>query len=159
MRKFIIISAALTLLLSGCEANTDFVFDTPFVSIADKSKLQTSQMIDKEANNLLSELCISLVASDNKFQNPVTVEYELVVGDGLKEGVDFKLQSSTASPVTFTPGTYDMPVRIIWMKNPAFDPKKDNRLEVRLSGCSLPDAHIGYLGPNSKRKSFIFIKQ
>ncbi len=159
MKKFLIMISSVVMLLTGCEATTEHYFDTPFVSIADKDKLFTTTFIDKNANNLLSELCVTLVVGRDMFQEPIMVEYELIVGNGLKEGVDFKLQPSTASPLTFTPGTYDMPVRLIWMKNKDFDPSKDNTLEVRLTACSIPEIHLGYLGPDSIRKSFIFTKK
>ena len=79
----------------------------------------------------------------------------MILGDGLKEGVDFKLQASTASPLTFEPGTYDLPVRILWLKNPDFDGSKDNSLRIRLKSSSLE----GYPGPGEVRREFSFLKK
>mgnify|MGYP007033759645 FL=1 len=47
----------------------------------------------------------------------VTLTYEVVAGDGLKEGVDFRLLQDENS-ITFLPGIYDMPVRIQWIAHP-----------------------------------------
>lgn len=149
----------LLCLLSGCGTHDDVLFDTPFATVSDKSKLQTSMTVDKDGNNVLTELCVSVNASRNKFTEPIVIEYEMILGDGLKEGVDFKLQASTASPLTFEPGTYDLPVRILWLKNPDFDGSKDNSLRIRLKSSSLEGMVMGYPGPGEVRREFSFLKK
>ena len=42
----------LLCLLSGCGTHEDVLFDTPFATVSDKSKLQTSMTVDKEGNNV-----------------------------------------------------------------------------------------------------------
>ena len=109
----------LLCLLSGCGTHEDVLFDTPFATVSDKSKLQTSMTVDKEGNNVLS----------------------------------------TASPLTFEPGTYDLPVRILWLKNPDFDGSKDNSLRIRLKSSSLEGMVMGYPGPGEVRREFSFLKK
>jgi hypothetical protein len=75
----------------------------------------------------------------------VTLMYELIVGDGLTEGVDFRLLN-TGNSLTFLPGIYDMPIRIQWMANPV-DPTKDNTLKIRLVSNDKGYA-IGLPGPD-----------
>lgn len=157
--KLIYAAAALLMLCCSCGKHEEVFFDTPFVSISDITKLTTSMIVDKDGNNVLTELCVSLNASSNWLKGPVKIEYELIVGDGLKEGVDFKVQPSTMSPLEFELGTTDLPVRILWYRNAAFDPSKDNTLEVRLTSSSMEGMLLGYPGTNSIRKSFIFTKQ
>ncbi|MGN0202838.1 MAG: hypothetical protein ACI399_08060 [Candidatus Cryptobacteroides sp.] len=153
-----IILALPLMVLQGCGKHEEVYFDTPFVTISDKSKLTTSMTIDKDGNNILTELCVSVNVSREKFTEAISIEYELIVGDGLEEGVDFKIQASTKSPLTFEPGIYDLPVRILWYKTDTFDESKDNSLVLRLASSSLPDMVLGYPGPNEVRRSFRFEK-
>ena len=74
----------------------------------------------------------------------VTVTYEVIAGDGLKEGVDYKLLNKENS-LTFLPGIYDMPIRIQWMSH-AVDPTKDNTLKIKLVSNDKGYA-IGLPGP------------
>jgi hypothetical protein len=154
------ISAALTLMAAcGCGKHEEVFFDTPFVTITDDTKFLSSMTIDKDANNKIAELCISINASRKYSQEAIVIEYELIAGDGLKEGVDFRLQASTASPVTFKPGTTEMPVRVLWLRNPDLDPGKDNTLKVRLTSSSIPEMVLGTPGPSGNNREFIFEKK
>lgn len=160
MRKlFITLAAALIILgLTGCEDNTNILFDTPFVSITGEDGNSSSEQIQNKNDGYLSTLIVRVCASDNFFKEALTVDYELICGDGLKEGVDFTLQKSTSSPLKFDKGVYKMPVRIRWNTNKNFDPTKDNTLVIRLTGCSVPDMEIGYPGPDKIHSSFTFKK-
>ena len=149
--------AALTL-FCACERHTEVFFDTPFVRIEDTNG-GSSMVIDHTLDNLLTEVRIIVSASSNYFTEPVTIEYETIVGDGLKEGVDFRIQSSHRSPLTFSPGTYSLPIRVIWSKSASFDPSKDNTLTLRLTKTSIPEMTLGLPGPDAKKKEFIFTKK
>ena len=153
--KSILSSLAVVALLCACEKHTEVFFDTPFVRIEEVNG-GTSMVIDHNLDNILTEIRVTVSASKNYFTGPITVEYETVVGDGLREGVDFKIQSSQRSPLTFNPGTYSLPIRVIWYKSNSFDTSKDNTLTLRLTGSSNPDMLIGCPGPDSKKKEFIF---
>lgn len=157
MKKYILflISAAL---LCSCSDRVDVVFDTPFVSISDEAELNSTMMVDKEANNLLTSLTVRLCVSNHFFTEPITVKYEMEA-DGLTEGVDFKVQPNTKSPLTFDPGNYTAPIRIIWMKNPDFDPDKKNTLTITLTWASIPEMVLGYPGPDALRSTFTFTKK
>lgn len=150
----IIILAAVVLLL-GCEKHQEVFFDTPFVRIEDTGG-KASMDIDHTLDNMLTEIRVVVSASANYFTGPITVEYETIVGDGLEEGVDFKIQSSHRSPLTFSPGTYSLPIRVIWYKSASFDPAKDNTLTLRLTGTSIPEMLLGVPGPDAKKSEFIF---
>lgn len=158
MKRLLYIFAALALLCS-CSDRVDIIFDTPFVSVSDESELATSMIVDKDANNLLTTLVVRLTVSNNYFTDDISVEYELIEGNGIKEGIDYKVQPSTKSPLLFEKGTYTLPVRIIWMSNPDFDPEKNNTLTLKLCGSSLPEMVLGYPGPNALRSTFVFTKK
>lgn len=149
--------AALAL-LCGCERHTEVFFDTPFVRI-EEANGGSSMVIDPTLDNVLTEIRVVVSASKNYFTAPITVDYEVIVGDGLKEGTDFKIQSSHRSPLTFDPGTYSLPIRVIWYKSTAFDPSKDNTLTLRLTAASVPEMLLGIPGPDGKKKEFIFKQQ
>ena len=142
-------------LLSACQKHEEIFFDTPFARIEDANG-QSTMTIDHKLDNVLTEIRVVVSASKNYFNEPITVEYETIVGDGLEEGVDFKIQPSHRSPITFEPGTYVMPIRVIWYKPADYDPNKDNTLTLRLSGTSVPDMVLGVPGPDKKRSEFIY---
>ena len=149
------------LLCCGCDWHKDVYFDTPFAYIFDNTG-SSSATIDsrfgKGVESVLTELKVSISVSENYFKEPISVEYEVITGNGLKEGVDYKIQPSTISPLTFSPGTYTLPVRVMWLKTEAPDPSKDNTLTIKLSGSSVEDMVLGYPGPSHKGQAFVFTK-
>lgn len=157
MNKCLTILFSALLLCCGCQKHEEVFFDTPFVRIEDINGA-TAMTVDGKLDNLLTEVRIVVCASDNYFISPVTVEYETIVGDGLTEGEDFRIQPSTMSPLTFSPGTYSMIVRVVWYKRENLDPEKDNTLTLRLKGTDNPDFLLGVPGPSHKKQEFIFTK-
>lgn len=159
-KALIILTAAALVLLSSCRPwHEEVYFDTPFVSIVAEGGQNSEMVVDKEANNLLTALTVTLCASNTYFTEPVTVDYEVICGNGLKQGVDFEIQSSTKSPLTFDLGTYKKTIRILWYRNSSFDPNADNTLTIKLCGSSIPQMVFGYPGPDALHSSFIFTKQ
>lgn len=157
-KRFSIIVLGTVILMSiSCQKHEDVFFDTPFVTISDENRVSSSQEISSTANNLLSNLMVDLSISDNKFTEDITIEYNLIIGDGLQQDVDFTIQKTTASPLEFKKGTRSMPIRILWLKHD-IDPNKDNTLTIELKSSSHPDMIIGYPGPSQKRSTFKFKK-
>ena len=156
--KYIFAFVLAAILFAGCRKHEQVFFDTPFVRIEDANG-SSSMMVDKDLDNMLTEIRIVVSASKNYFTEPIVVEYEVVVSNGLEEGKDFKIQSSHRSPVTFDPGTYIMPIRVIWYKTDTFDAGKDNTLTLRLTGTSCPDMLLGVPGPDGKKQEVIFTKK
>ena len=160
MKKFLGIFMA-ALLCCGCDWHKDVYFDTPFAYIFDNAGGSSSTIdsrFGKGVESVLTELKVSISASENYFSEPISIEYEVFLGDGLKEGIDYKIQPSTASPLTFNPGTYTLPVRIMWLKTETPDPSKDNTLTIKLSGSSVTDMELGYHGPSHKGLTYVFTK-
>ena len=132
--------------------------DKPFVYIQDEAG--TSNMtLSAQANNVLSDLRVYL--SCKRFTEPILVYYDVIVGDGLKEGVDFVIQPTTKSPLTFQPGTYDLPVRIQWKKSENFDATKDNTVVIALKSVesNIGEFYLGLLGPDHLRSTYVFTKK
>lgn len=130
--------------------------DKPFVYIMDEAGSSSATISPNGA--LTSELFVSLSSKAVDFDT--VVEYEIIVGDGIKEGVDFVVQSTTKSPITFKPGEYGpKPVRINWRKMSNYDASKNNTVIFRISQCSRSDVHIGYLGPDKFFSEYVFTRK
>ena len=132
--------------------------DKPFVYIQDEAG-GSKMDISAQGNNILSDLRVYL--SCKRFTEPILVHYDVIVGDGLKEGVDFVIQPTTKSPLTFKPGTYDLPVRIQWKKSENFDATKDNTVTIALKEVesNIGEFYLGLLGPDHLRSSYVFTKK
>lgn len=154
-------AAAICLLFLGCSCtwHEEVYFDTPFVSVWDEGGVTPPYYINKDANNLLTVLNVRIVVSNNWYTGPISVYYEAIPGDGLREGVDYVIQSTTASPLVFENGNYVLPIRIRWNRNADFDPSKDNSLTIALTGSSLDNMVLGYPGPDALRSKYVYIKQ
>lgn len=157
MKKAICFIAAVALLCS-CSDRVDVIFDTPFSSIVDEGGVASSATVSNVFDGYLTELFLNVNASNKYFTEPIVMEYETIVGDGLKEGVDFEIQSSVKSPITFEIGEYRKRIRILWSKNPNFNPEADNTLTIELTGSSVPEMVLGYPGPNSLHRKYTFTK-
>ncbi|WP_294079075.1 hypothetical protein [Proteiniphilum sp. UBA5384] len=124
-KKYIISVLGILLLFNSCGLDENPVYDLKFIHIMvnESSAVNVSQ----RANTIGSyNVYLSAPASNET----VAVTYEIIVGDGLKEGVDYKLMSND-NTLTFLPGIYDMPIRIQWMANPV-DSSKDNTIKIKL---------------------------
>jgi len=145
-----LLSLLLILLFSACNKNEIEVYDNPFVHImyegASSVKVSSKANVLKEYNIYLSSKPLS--------QNLV-VNYEVVVGDGLKEGIDFEMITQGNS-LTFLPGIYEMPVRIKWLPN-ELDPLKDNSMVIRITDNNLGFT-IGLPGPANNQSELKITK-
>ncbi|MBR4850762.1 MAG: hypothetical protein IKU97_01730 [Tidjanibacter sp.] len=132
--------------------------DKPFVYIQDEAG-GSKMDISAQGNNIVSDLRVYL--SCKRFTEPILVHYDVIVGDGLKEGVDFVIQPTTKSPLTFKPGTYDLPVRISWKKSENFDATKDNTVTITLKEVesNIGEFYLGLLGPDHLRSTYVFTKK
>ena len=70
-------------------------------------------IVKSDVNNINT---YSVYLSSKPLTENLEVNYQVIVGDGLKSGVDFELVTK-GSTLTFLPGIYDMPIRIRWMPN------------------------------------------
>ena len=85
----------------------------------------------------------------------VNVTYEITIGNGLKENVDYKLLTK-GNTITFLPGIYDMPIRIQWLPNPV-DKAKDNTIKIKLVSSD-QNYNVGLPGPDKKQSEFKITK-
>ena len=110
---------------------------------------------DKETT---TTLFVTLSTPKTGFDAAVEVYYELIPGNGLKEGVDFQIKQGSESPLKFTTGNFVVPMKIEWLKNPSFDSSKDNTLKIKLTGSNLAYLQMGNSKLNYK-STFVYTKK
>lgn len=160
MKKFFIFAIVVISLIACDKHNAYVLFDTPFVTITDESEMLSEMTVTNEAHNFLTTLRVRLNVSDKYYQEPITINYKFVCGDGLQEDVDYKINKSVGNTLVFKDKEYVKYIDVVWMKNPNFDPSpaSDSSLVVVLDSSSLPEMVLGNPGTNNKMKSFKFIK-
>lgn len=142
------------LLLASCADQEGEWFDTPYVRIATSTGAASTVVLsDVRAVNTYNVYlsCPPLAADDS-----VTVSFDVIVGNGLQEDVDYKVVT-TQNPLVFLPGIYDMPIRVRWLRN-TVDAAKDNTLTIRLTACSKGYC-LGYPGPGRKQSEIVIEKR
>ena len=152
---FLVFSCSLFLTFqTSCADEEGVWFDEPFVRISTSTGQASTVVLTNVRNtNAYSVYLSSRPVAEN---DSVEVSYEVIVGDGLQEDVDYKVVT-TQNPLVFLPGIYDMPIRIRWMKNPV-DPTKDNTVTIRLTGTN-KGYNLGYPGPNHVQSAVVIEKK
>lgn len=138
--------------LCGCQNEEFEGFDMPFVKVT--TTTGASQTVVLSNVNNINTYVVSV--SSKMLTTALVVNYEIVVGDGLQEGVDYELVT-TGNQLTFEPGIYDMPIRIKWLAHPV-DETKDNTLTIRLTGNS-QNLQLGVPGPDGLQKQLVIEKK
>lgn len=155
---------AIAVLLLSCGKDENIVFDTPFIAV---EPLNTSSggPISSE-QEFVAEYMLYLNAAAPK--KNVDVSYDIIVGDGLKEGVDFELITKETTQ-TFLQGIYDLSIRIKWLKTcvrdaegkiieDSLDTTKDVSIKIVLKSNS-ENYDLGYPGPAQKFKQVVILKE
>lgn len=130
-----------TVALTACGDDGPEAFDQPFVRIAAPNGA-SSQVVLTNARVVNA---YTVYLSSRPVTDSLEVNYEIIVGDGLQEDVDYKVVT-TKNPLIFLPGIYDAPIRIRWLKHEV-DPTKDNTVTIRLTGNS-KGYTLGFPGPD-----------
>lgn len=136
--------------LVACHKDASEPYDRPFIHIM-KNGLSA---VSVSAQGTSVETYLVYLSSKALTEN-LTVDFEIIAGDGLTSGVDYEAVTS-GSQLVFPPGIYEMPVRIRWLKNPV-DESKDNTLKIVLVGNSMGFT-LGLPGPDGKQKEFVITK-
>lgn len=137
--------------VSSCADDGPEVYDQSFVRIATQSgAASTVVMSDVKAVNTYYVYLSSPALTEN-----LEVSYEITVGDGLQNGVDYQIVT-TENPLVFLPGIYTMPIRIRWLEH-RVDPSKDNTITIRLTGNS-KNFTLGFPGPDHVQSQLVIEK-
>jgi hypothetical protein len=160
MKRFftLFIAAFAALGLVSCGGLEDPFLDNTYVYIADGSGA-SSAVVSNAAGS--STLFVTLSTPKTSFDAAVEVPYELIIGNGLKAGMDFMVDESSKSPLKFTNGNFVVKIKIFWLYNPSFDSSKDNTLTIQLHEGNLANMKVGdpKLPSGSNKSKFVFTKQ
>lgn len=147
-------SVSLFFVLS-CSINDPIYFNDRFIHIEDEYG-GSSSVINWESNNLIKEYSLVYVSS---VLSDINVKYEIIVGDGLRENVDFQLiKGEIEGDVTLYKGIYKSAIRIKWLKSP-LDETKDNSVTIKLISCDDKDVMLGRPGPDARGNEYIIQKK
>ena len=150
MKRFIFRLCLLLACLgtTSCQDQLNIMFKDFFLFFADENGSQTSRVLST-ANNMVVTYYFNLVSEE--LTEPLTVYFDVEIGDGLQENVDFEFPTANRS-VTFQPGIYQRPFRINYLKH-VVDESKDNTIKIVIKETSDPNITIGYPGPSHKFSS------
>lgn len=152
MKKSVLWLLLTLVSLSACNKDEGVYLDEPFVRISTATG-QASTVVLTDVKNINT---YTVYLSSRPLSESFTVNYEIVVGNGLKAGVDYQIVTP-GNVLTFLPGIYTMPIRIRWMEH-AVDPTKDNTLTIRLTGNS-KGFTLGYPGPDHVQSQVVIEKR
>ncbi|MBD1428876.1 hypothetical protein [Sphingobacterium litopenaei] len=146
----IICLSVLSLFITSCNKELITPYDNPFFYI------HLNQASSVNIQSTRNETVDYNVYFSTKMQyDPITLKYDVIVGNGLQEGVDFELVSTTKELV-FKPGYFEMPISIRWKSNP-IDPAKDNTVTIKLISND-KNITIGLPGPDKNQSEFKIVK-
>lgn len=128
------------------------LFDEPFVRIATPTGTASTVVL----SNVRNVNAYTVYLSSPPIVDSLEVSYEIIVGDGLVEDVDYKVVT-TQNPLVFLPGIYDAPIRIRWLRN-TVAPTKDNTVTIRLTGNS-KGYNLGFPGPDHIQSQVVIEKR
>ncbi|MBR1401694.1 MAG: hypothetical protein IJ604_13370 [Prevotella sp.] len=151
MKKLLYILFLMGVLYS-CDQEESVFFDEPFVRIS----TSTGEARTVVLSNVRNTNAYSVYVSSRPITDSLEVSYEIIVGDGLQEDVDYKIVT-TANPLVFLPGINDMPIRIRWLQH-AVNPEKDNTVTIRLTGNS-KGFNLGFPGPDHVQSQVVIEKR
>lgn len=85
---------------------------------------------------------------------PIVVTFAVTCGDGLSEGIDYKV-ATVGGKITFMPGIYEQVIKIDWLPHD-IDETKDNTVTISL--LSAGGVTLGYPGPDRLMKDLVIRK-
>lgn len=85
---------------------------------------------------------------------PIVVSFAVTCGDGLSEGIDYKV-ATVGGKITFMPGIYEQVIKIDWLPHD-IDETKDNTVTISL--LSAEGVTLGYPGPDRLMKDLVIRK-
>lgn len=152
MKRLVLLFTICTTIgiLSSCNKALITPYDNPFFYI----HVNNASQVNVQATR--NETVDYKVYLSSKLQyDPIALNYEIIVGNGLKAGVDFELVN-TSTTLVFKPGYFEMPVSIKWKSNP-LDATKDNSITIKLLDND-KGITVGLPGPDKKQTSLKITK-
>lgn len=143
-----IVSAIM--LLAAC-SKEQVPYDNPFIHINFENKSAIEVLANRK-----DTVAYPVYLSTKLLFEPVEVQYEVKVGDGLLEGKDFELITKGNS-LNFPQGIFERQIKIAW-KEATLDPAKDNTITIRLLSNN-KNFTMGMPGPDQLQKQLVITKK
>lgn len=139
------------LLLSACTKQEFEPFNQPFFHTHVDNRSSVEVLVNRK-DTVDYKVYLS---AELQFE-PIEVQYEVKVGDGLEEGRDFSLLT-TGTKMTFPQGIFERSVRIAWLESP-IDTLKNNTIVIRLLSNS-KNYTMGLPGPDGLQRELVITKK
>lgn len=140
----------VVLLTVACNKDAFTPYDNPFfyINVSNNSTVRVSS----DRNETVE---YKVFFSGKRQFETMTLDYEFIVGSGLKEGVDFEIVSNKRQ-LEFLSGVVEMPIAIRWISHPV-DVTKDNSLAIKLVSNN-KNYTIGLPGPDGLQSKLTIVK-
>lgn len=139
----------ISIAVSAASCNKITLFDEAFVAF-DTAK---SSVVSINATGEFTG-SYTLHYTGPKPSAPIVVNFVVTCGNGLAEGVDYKV-ATAGGKITFMPGIYEQVIKIDWLPH-EIDESKDNMVTISL--VSADGVTLGYPGPDKLMKDLVIRK-
>lgn len=139
----------MSIVVSAVSCNKIRLFDEAFVAF-DTAK---SSVVSINATGEFTG-SYTLHYTGPKPSAPIVVNFVVTCGNGLAEGVDYKV-ATAGGKITFMPGIYEQVIKIDWLPH-EIDESKDNTVTISL--VSADGVTLGYPGPDKLMEDLVIRK-
>lgn len=149
LNKITELAMLISIAVSSASCNRITLFDEAFVAF-DSAK---SSVVSINAAGEFTG-SYTLHYTGPKPSAPIVVNFVVTCGNGLAEGVDYKV-ATAGGKITFMPGIYEQVIKIDWLPH-EIDESKDNTVTISL--VSADGVTLGYPGPDKLMKDLVIRK-
>ena len=149
LNKITELAMLMLIAVSAASCNKITLFDEAFVAF-DTAK---SSVVSINAAGEFTG-SYTLHYTGTKPSAPIVVNFTVTCGNGLAEGVDYKV-ATAGGKITFMPGIYEQVIKIDWLPH-EIDESKDNTVTISL--VSADGVTLGYPGPDKLMKDLVIRK-
>lgn len=149
LNKITELAMLMLIAVSAASCNKITLFDEAFVAF-DTAK---SSVVSINATGQFTG-SYTLHYTGPKPSAPIVVNFVVTCGNGLAEGVDYKV-ATAGGKITFMPGIYEQVIKIDWLPH-EIDESKDNTVTISL--VSANGVTLGYPGPDKLMKDLVIRK-
>ena len=149
LNKITELAMLMSIAVSAASCNKITLFDEAFVAFdAAKSSVVSINAAGEFTGSY------TLHYTGPKPSAPIVVNFVVTCGDGLAEGVDYKV-ATAGGKITFMPGIYEQVIKIDWLPH-EIDESKDNTVTISL--VSADGVTLGYPRPDKLMKDLVIRK-
>lgn len=149
LNKITELAMLISIAVSSASCNRITLFDEAFVAF-DSAK---SSVVSINAAGEFTG-SYTLHYTGPKPSAPIVVNFVVTCGNGLAEGVDYKV-ATAGGKITFMPVIYEQVIKIDWLPH-EIDESKDNTVTISL--VSADGVTLGYPGPDKLMKDLVIRK-